>query len=181
VGAPGYEADDVIGTLARTWPGPVDVVTGDRDLFQVIDDDRAVRVLYIARGVGRHERLDCREVVARYRVLPQQYADFAVMRGDASDGLPGVAGIGAKTAADLLATYGDLEGIIEAAVEPGGAMTGESYGVTAPESTERTPKRCPWPVHSDPRHRAHHPWISSGSPVLDTPPPCGKRAPSGLN
>jgi len=124
VGAPGYEADDVIGTLAGTWDGPVDVVTGDRDLFQVIDDDRQVRVLYIARGVGRHERLDCREVVARYRVLPQQYPDFAVLRGDASDGLPGVAGIGGKTAADLLATHGDLEAIIDAARDPQGPMTG---------------------------------------------------------
>ena len=124
VGAPGYEADDVIGTLARRWDGPVDVVTGDRDLFQVIDDDREVRVLYIARGVGRHERMDARAVVARYRVLPQQYPDFAVMRGDASDGLPGVAGIGDKTAADLLATHGDLDAIIAAARDPDGAMTG---------------------------------------------------------
>jgi len=124
VGAAEHEADDVIGTLARTWEGPVDVVTGDRDLFQVIDDDREVRVLYIARGVGRHERLDCREVVARYRVLPQQYPDYAVMRGDTSDGLPGVAGIGDKTAADLLATHGDLQAIIAAAQDPHAAMTG---------------------------------------------------------
>jgi len=124
VGAEGYEADDVIGTLAARWKGPVDVVTGDRDLFQVIDDDREVRVLYIARGVGKHERLDARAVVARYRVLPQQYPDFAVMRGDASDGLPGVAGIGDKTAADLLATHGDLDAIIGAAQDPDGPMTG---------------------------------------------------------
>ncbi|MBA2532480.1 MAG: 5'-3' exonuclease [Nocardioidaceae bacterium] len=124
VGAEGYEADDVIGTLAARWNGPVDVVTGDRDLFQVIDDDREVRVLYIARGVGRHERLDARAVVSRYRVLPSQYPDFAVMRGDASDGLPGVAGIGEKTAADLLATHGDLDAIIAAAQDPDGPMTG---------------------------------------------------------
>ncbi len=124
VGADGYEADDVIGTLAAGWPGPVDVVTGDRDLFQVVDDERQVRVLYIARGVGRHERMDERTVVSRYRVLPRQYPDFATLRGDASDGLPGVAGIGDKTAAGLLATHGDLDAIIAAAADPQGDLTG---------------------------------------------------------
>jgi 5'-3' exonuclease len=118
VGAAGYEADDVIGTLATGASMPVDVVTGDRDLFQLVDDRHDVRVLYIARGVGNHERVTDHVVVEKYRVLPSQYADFATMRGDASDGLPGVAGIGEKTAASLLLKYGDLRGIVDAAADP---------------------------------------------------------------
>ncbi len=118
VGADGYEADDVIGTLATTLPIPVDVVTGDRDLFQVVDDARAVRVLYIARGVGRHEQVDDAWVRARYGVPAAAYVDFATMRGDASDGLPGVSGIGDKTAASLVTSYGDLAGILAAASAP---------------------------------------------------------------
>ena len=104
VGHDGYEADDVIGTLASTAPMPVDVVTGDRDLFQVVDDDREVRVLYIARGVGRHERVDNAWVKAKYDIPAARYVDYAVLRGDASDGLPGVAGIGEKTAASPRST-----------------------------------------------------------------------------
>jgi 5'-3' exonuclease len=123
VGADGYEADDVIGTLATGAPMPVDVVTGDRDLFQLVDDDQDVRVLYIARGVGNHERVTDEVVVEKYRVLPSQYADFATMRGDASDGLPGVAGIGEKTAASLLLKYGDLQGIVAAAEDTGSDMS----------------------------------------------------------
>jgi 5'-3' exonuclease len=122
VGADGYEADDVIGTLATGAPMPVDVVTGDRDLFQVVDDANGVRVLYIARGVGNHERVTDHVVVEKYSVLPSQYADFATMRGDASDGLPGVAGIGEKTASSLLLKFGDLTGIIAAAADPDSAM-----------------------------------------------------------
>jgi 5'-3' exonuclease len=118
VGADGYEADDVIGTLATGAGMPVDIVTGDRDLFQLVDDAAEVRVLYIARGVGKHERLTDEVVVSKYSVLPSQYADFATLRGDSSDGLPGVAGIGEKTAASLLLTYGDMRGIIDAAEDP---------------------------------------------------------------
>ena len=113
VGADGYEADDVIGTLAARAPGPVEVVTGDRDLFQLVDD--RVRVLYCARGVAKHERVDDAWLTARYGITGAGYVDFAVLRGDPSDGLPGVAGIGEKTAAALITAYGDLEGIVEAA------------------------------------------------------------------
>jgi 5'-3' exonuclease len=123
VGADGYEADDVIGTIATGAPMPVDVVTGDRDLFQLVDDAHGVRILYIARGVGNHERVTDEVVVGKYRVLPGQYADFATMRGDASDGLPGVAGIGEKTAASLLLRFGDLEAIIAAAADPGSEIS----------------------------------------------------------
>jgi 5'-3' exonuclease len=92
----------------------VDVVTGDRDLFQLVDDDAGVRVLYIARGVGNHERVDNAWVRGKYGIDARQYADFATLRGDASDGLPGVAGIGEKTAATLLHRFGDMDGIVAA-------------------------------------------------------------------
>ncbi len=118
VGADGYEADDVIGTLATGAGMPVDIVTGDRDLFQLVDDDAGVRVLYIARGVSRHERVTAAVVREKYAVEPHQYADFATLRGDASDGLPGVAGVGDKTAATLLQRFGDLEGILAAVEDP---------------------------------------------------------------
>jgi 5'-3' exonuclease len=115
VGAPGYEADDVIGTLATRARGPVDIVTGDRDLFQLVDDARGIRVLYTARGISDIETIDEAAVTARYGIPGRAYGDFAVLRGDPSDGLPGVAGIGAKTAAALISAYGDLAGIRAAA------------------------------------------------------------------
>jgi 5'-3' exonuclease len=114
-GAEGFEADDVIGTLVATERrDPVEVVSGDRDLFQVVDDARQVRVLYIARGVGKHEIVDDAWVRAKYQVPASAYVDYATLRGDASDGLPGVAGIGEKTAAKLIATYGSLVSLREA-------------------------------------------------------------------
>lgn len=122
IGADHYEADDVIGTLATGAAMPVDIVTGDRDLFQLIDDSAEVRVLYVARGVAKHERMTEHAVVEKYSVLPQQYADFATLRGDASDGLPGVAGVGDKTAASLLLSYGDLAGIMAASTDPASAL-----------------------------------------------------------
>ena len=122
VGADGYEADDVIGTLATGAGRPVDIVTGDRDLFQLVDDDAGVRVLYIARGVGNHERVTNEWVRNKYDVEAGQYADFATLRGDASDGLPGVAGVGEKTAATLLNRFGDMDGILAAALDPGADM-----------------------------------------------------------
>ena len=115
VGAADAEADDVIGTLATLWDGPVDVVTGDRDLFQVVDDARDVRVLYVAKGVSKHDVVDEDWIRAKYGIGAADYVDFAVMRGDPSDGLPGVAGIGDKTAAALIEEFGDLDGILAAA------------------------------------------------------------------
>jgi 5'-3' exonuclease len=123
IGAAHHEADDVIGTLASVNEIPVDVVTGDRDLFQLVNDERDVRVIYTGRGMSKLEILTDATLVAKYGVLPEQYADFAAMRGDASDGLPGVAGVGEKTAATLLATYGRLDGIIAAAADGASAMS----------------------------------------------------------
>jgi 5'-3' exonuclease len=116
VGAPGYEADDVIGTLATRARGPVDVVTGDRDLFQLVDDARGIRILYTARGISDLDFVDEAAVTEKYGIPGRSYADFAVLRGDPSDGLPGVSGVGAKTAAALINEFGDLAGI-RAAVE----------------------------------------------------------------
>jgi 5'-3' exonuclease len=132
VGADGYEADDVIGSLATQTKGAVDVVTGDRDLFQLVDDDQEVRVLYIARGVGNLEILTNSSIVKKYGILPEQYVDFAVLRGDPSDGLPGVKGVGDKTAASLLQQYGDLAGIQAAAADDATKMaTGVRAKLTA--------------------------------------------------
>lgn len=127
IGVAEHEADDVIGTLATHATMPVDIVTGDRDLFQLVDDERDVRVIYTARGMSNLEIVTDAVVVAKYGVLPSQYADFATMRGDASDGLPGVTGVGEKTAATLLQAHADLVGIRAAAA----AGEGMSAGVRA--------------------------------------------------
>ena len=122
IGAPGYEADDVIGTLATTWRGraAVDIVTGDRDLFQLVDDAAEIRVLYTARGGVRDPDLVNQAFLqGKYAVATGDgYADMAALRGDTSDGLPGVAGIGEKTAATLIERYGDLAGL-RAAIDSG--------------------------------------------------------------
>jgi 5'-3' exonuclease len=104
----GYEADDVIATLATRATQPVDVVTGDRDLFQLVDDARQVRVLYTVKGLGKLDPITESEVAKKYDIPGDRYADFAVLRGDPSDGLPGVPGIGEKTAAALIRAFGDL-------------------------------------------------------------------------
>ena len=107
----GYEADDVIATLATRATQPVDVVTGDRDLFQLVDDRRRVRVLYTVKGLGRLEPVTEAEIAKKYDIPGDRYADFAVLRGDPSDGLSGVPGVGEKTAAGLIRAFGDLESL----------------------------------------------------------------------
>jgi 5'-3' exonuclease len=123
VGAAGFEADDVIGTLSSRAAGPVDIVTGDRDLFQLVDDGRGVRVLYPRKGVGDCDLVDEELIRTKYGVRADQYADFAALRGDASDGLPGVKGIGEKTAAQLITDYGDLAGVRAAAADRTSRLT----------------------------------------------------------
>lgn len=110
----GYEADDVIGTLAAADPGPIDVVTGDRDLFQVVDDARQVRVIYTLRGLAKADTIDEAAIAEKYGIPGKSYADFAVLRGDPSDGLPGVPGVGEKTAATLIRQFGTIEDLIRA-------------------------------------------------------------------
>jgi len=123
IGAAGYEADDVIGTLTARAAGPVDIVTGDRDLFQLVDDARGIRVLYPLKGVGTLQLTDGALLREKYGVDGPGYADLALLRGDPSDGLPGVPGIGEKTAAKLLDTYGDLARIRAAAENPASKLT----------------------------------------------------------
>ncbi len=117
-GAPGYEADDVIGTLTARADGPVEIVTGDRDLFQLVDDERPVRIVYTLRGLTKLDVVDESAVTARYHIPGRAYAEFAVLRGDPSDGLPGVAGVGEKTAAALVRTFGTVEAMV-AAIDAG--------------------------------------------------------------
>ena len=118
LGVAGHEADDVIGTLAVRHQGPVDIVTGDRDLFQLVRDDKPVRVLYTAKGMRDLPAVDEAEVTARYGIPGRSYADFALLRGDPSDGLPGVPGVGDKTAAGILARYGSIDALLDALDEP---------------------------------------------------------------
>ena len=113
-GQPGYEADDVMATLAARADGPVDVVTGDRDLFQLVDDARAIRVIYTVRGLQNMDIIDEAAVAAKYDIPGRAYADFAALRGDPSDGLPGVPGVGEKTAAALIRAFGSIDGITAA-------------------------------------------------------------------
>lgn len=124
-GVPQYEADDVLAALAARAEMPTDVVSGDRDLFQVVDDARQVRVLYIAKGVARHEIIDEAAITARYRIPGRAYADFALLRGDASDGLPGAAGIGEKTAAALVKRFGSIAAIMAAAGDEASDLRGD--------------------------------------------------------
>lgn len=126
VGARDFEADDVIATLARRHASrgePVEVVTGDRDLIQLVDDAAGIRVLYTGRGIRRVEVLDEAAVQAAHGVRPQQYTDLAILRGDPSDGLPGVPGIGTKTAAALLARFTDIAGILAGLEAQGSAVS----------------------------------------------------------
>jgi len=126
-GAEGYEAEDVIGALVPGAPGPVAIVSGDRDLFQLVQDPK-VRVLYPKRGVSDLAVIDEGEIERRYGIPGRRYFDFAVLRGDPSDGLPGVRGIGEKTATALIAKYGTLDGVVKAA---GGATSGPLQKVAA--------------------------------------------------
>ena len=152
VGHPEMEADDVIGTLATGAGMPVDIVTGDRDLFQLVDDNAEVRVLYVARGVSKHERVDNAWVRTKYGVDARQYADLATLRGDASDGLPGVAGVGDKTAATLLNRFGTIDAVVAAASDPDSDMgpgprgkikEALDYLDVAPRGGRRTPRPGP--------------------------------------
>jgi 5'-3' exonuclease len=102
---------------------PVAIVTGDRDLFQLVDDSRGVRVLYPRKGVGDCDVIDEEAILVRYGVRADQYADFAALRGDPSDGLPGVKGIGEKSAAELVTRYGDLAGVRAAAADTFSRLT----------------------------------------------------------
>jgi 5'-3' exonuclease len=109
------EADDVIAGFVFAATSPVIVVSGDRDLLQLVHDERDVAVAYIGTGIAKHVLFRDEEVRGKFGVTGAQYAEFSMLRGDASDGLPGVRGIGEKTAAQLINEYGDLDAILMAA------------------------------------------------------------------
>lgn len=121
VGHPGYEAEDVIGTLAERSPGRVSIVSGDRDLFQLVHDPK-VTVLFPRRGVSVVDLVNESYIEDHYGIPGRAYRDFAVLRGDPSDGLPGVRGIGDKLAASLLARHGSLDAVLRAAEGSGGGV-----------------------------------------------------------
>ena len=122
VGHPEYEAEDIIATLAERAPGRVGIFSGDRDLFQLVEDPRCF-ILYPIRGVSEIDVVDEAFIEKKYGIPGRSYADYAVLRGDPSDGLPGVRGIGDKLASSLVAKYKSLDAIIAAAEE------GESQGM----------------------------------------------------
>lgn len=116
IGVDDYEADDVIATLSTTEAGPVRVVTGDRDLFQLVDDSRDVRVAYLAKGISAHDLVDRDWIATKYEIPGERYGFFSMIRGDASDGLPGIKGIGEKGAALIAQNFETMDELIEAAL-----------------------------------------------------------------
>ena len=115
VGADDYEADDVMATYAAKETGPIRIVTGDRDLFQLVDDEKDVQVIYLAKGISQHDLVNRDWVSKRYDIPGDRYGLFATFRGDASDGLPGVKGIGEKGAALIARHFENAEAAISAA------------------------------------------------------------------
>jgi 5'-3' exonuclease len=111
LGAEGFEAEGVIASLLPKISGKVEIITGDRDLFALVRDPD-ISVLYTQQGIGRLLMVDEAEIERRYGIPGRSYGDFAVLRGDPSDGLPGVPGVGEKTAAQLVRRYKTLDGII---------------------------------------------------------------------
>jgi len=115
LGVDDYEADDVMATFAVKEKGPIRIVTGDRDLFQLVDDKRDVKVVYLARGISQHDLVDISWVANKYAIPGDRYALFAMFRGDTSDGLPGVKGIGEKGAALIANNFATVDEVVEAA------------------------------------------------------------------
>ena len=131
--AEGFEADDIIATLTSraTKAGmSVDIVTGDRDTFQLVTDD--VTVLYPKKGVSDLARMTPAAVEEKYGLTPVQYPDFAALRGDPSDNLPGIPGVGEKTAAKWIREYGSLEALVDSADTVGGKV-GDAFRAALPQ------------------------------------------------
>jgi len=123
LGVDDYEADDVMATFAVKEKGPIRVVTGDRDLFQLVDDKRDVKVVYLARGISQHDLVDIKWVAEKYGIPGERYALFAMFRGDPSDGLPGVKGIGEKGAALIANNFATVDEALNAAKAGHEALT----------------------------------------------------------
>jgi 5'-3' exonuclease len=123
VGVDDYEADDVMATFAVKEKGPIRIVTGDRDLFQLVDDKRDVKIVYLAKGLSQHDLVDTAWVARKYSIPGDRYALFAMFRGDPSDGLPGVRGIGEKGAALIANHFADVDQALQGAHEAHQALT----------------------------------------------------------
>jgi 5'-3' exonuclease len=117
VGVDDYEADDVMASFAVSEPGPIKIVTGDRDLFQLVDDKRKISVVYLAKGITNHDHVDLKWIADKYDIPGERYALFAMIRGDASDGLPGIRGIGEKGAAVIAKQFTSLPEVMKAAAK----------------------------------------------------------------
>ncbi len=115
MGADDFEADDVIATLSRRESGPIRIVTGDRDLFQLVDDEGDIKIIYLAKGVSAHDLVDRKYIETKYQIPGDRYGLFAMIRGDASDGLPGIRGIGEKGAAEIAKSFSTMDEVIAAA------------------------------------------------------------------
>jgi len=115
LGVDDYEADDIMATFSVKERGPTYVATGDRDLFQLVDDKRRVKIIYLAKGISNHDLVDRAWIKAKYGIPGERYALFAMIRGDASDGLPGVRGIGEKGAAVIANNFESIEEALAAA------------------------------------------------------------------
>ena len=123
VGVDNYEADDLIATYSKSEKGPIHIVTGDRDLFQLVDDARKVKVIYLAKGFSQQEVVDLAWIKQKYGIPGERYALFAMIRGDASDGLPGVKGIGEKGAAIIANSFATIEESLAAAYKDDERLT----------------------------------------------------------
>ena len=115
VGVDDYEADDLMATFSVKQNGPIRIVTGDRDLFQLVDDKRDVKVVYLAKGISNHDLVDLSWIERKYEIPGDRYALFAMIRGDSSDGLPGIRGIGEKGAAAIAKHFKNFSEVMSAA------------------------------------------------------------------
>jgi len=115
IGVDDYEADDVIASYSKQENGPTRIITGDRDLFQLVDDKRDVKVVYLAKGISKHDVVDLKWIADKYGIPGERYGLFAMIRGDASDGLPGIKGIGEKGAAAIAQEFDSMKSVIDAA------------------------------------------------------------------
>jgi 5'-3' exonuclease len=122
VGVDDFEADDVMATYAEVERGPIRIVTGDRDLFQMVDDKRDIKIVYLAKGISQHDLVDIKYVADKYAIPGDRYDLFAMFRGDPSDGLPGVKGIGEKGAAVIANNFATVEDALAAAHEAHAAL-----------------------------------------------------------
>ena len=123
VGVDDYEADDLMATFSVKQPGPIRIVTGDRDLFQLVDDKRDVKIVYLAKGISNHDLVDLRWINDKYQIPGDRYALFAMIRGDSSDGLPGIRGIGEKGAANIASQFTSLGEVMKAAEDSDERLT----------------------------------------------------------